>query len=40
LASHEEFPSSVSEPELESRHLYTGHHVASKQVAATLIPGE
>jgi hypothetical protein len=30
LASHEEFPSSVPEPELESRHLYTGHHMANK----------
>jgi hypothetical protein len=39
LTSHAEFPSSVFERELESRHLYTGHHMANKQVPAMLIPG-
>jgi coenzyme PQQ biosynthesis protein C len=39
LASHEEFPSSVPKPGLESRHLYTGHHMANKQVLAMLILG-
>ncbi|CAB3775359.1 hypothetical protein LMG29542_08741 [Paraburkholderia humisilvae] len=31
--------SSAPEPGFESRRLYTGHHVANKQVTATLIPG-
>ena len=30
----------VPKPGLESRHLYTGHHMANKQVLAMLIPGE
>jgi hypothetical protein len=29
----------VPEPGFESRRLYTGHHVANKQVSATLILG-
>jgi hypothetical protein len=33
------FSSSVPEPDIESRHLCTGHHMASKQVAAMLVPG-
>ena len=33
------FSSSVPEPEIESRHLCTGHHMASKQVSAMLIRG-
>jgi hypothetical protein len=31
------FSSSVPEPGIESRHVCTGHHMASKQVAAMLI---
>ena len=34
------FSSSVPEPGIESRHLYTGHHMASKQVSAMPFPGE
>ena len=30
LALHEEFSSSVPKPRPESRHLYTGHHMANK----------
>ena|GEM_PF-1792359 len=33
------FSSSVPEPGIESRHLCTGHHMASKQVSAMLVPG-
>jgi hypothetical protein len=33
------FSSSVPEPGIESRHLCTGQHMASKQVSATLVPG-
>jgi hypothetical protein len=29
----------VPKPGLESRHLYTGHHMANKQVLAMLILG-
>ena len=32
------FSSSVPEPGSESRHLYPGHHMASKQVSAMLFP--
>ena len=32
------FSSSLPEPRLESRHLYPGHHMASKQVPAMLVP--
>src|SRR5262249_11829655 len=39
LRTASRFSSSVPEPGIESRHLCTGHHMASKQVSATLIPG-
>ena len=32
------FSSSVPEPRIESRHLCTGHHMASKQISAMLVP--
>jgi hypothetical protein len=34
------FSSSVPEPGIESRHLYTGHRMASQQVSAMPFPGE
>ena len=36
----EAFPSSALEPEPSSRHLRAGHHQASKQAPARLIPGQ
>jgi hypothetical protein len=38
LASPTRFSSSVRKPGLESRLLYTGHRLASKQVSARLLP--
>ena len=38
LPSLTRFSSSVRKPELESRLLYTGHRLASKQVSARLLP--
>ena len=38
LASPTRFSSSVRKPGLESRLLYTGHRLASKQVSARLFP--
>lgn len=38
LSTADRFSSSVPEPGLESRHLCTGHHMASKQVSAMFIP--
>ena len=37
LSTAGRFSSSVPEPGIESRHLYTGHHMANKQVPAMLI---
>ena len=34
------FPRSVPEPEPSSRHLYAGHHLASQQAPARLVPGQ
>jgi hypothetical protein len=39
LSTAGRFSSSVPEPGIESRHLCTGHHMASKQVSAMLIRG-
>jgi len=39
LSTAGRFSSSVPEPGIESRHLCTGHHMASKQVSAMLVPG-
>src|ERR1019366_9472440 len=39
LTSPEDFPSSLSEPESDSRHLYTGHRLANKPQPARLILG-
>jgi hypothetical protein len=39
LTSVEDFPCFVPEPETDSRHLYTGHRMVSKQVSPMLIPG-
>jgi len=36
----EAFPSSALEPEPSSRHLCAGHHQASKQAPAWLVPGQ
>src|SRR5215468_8579885 len=38
LSTADRFSSSVPEPGMESRHLCTGHHMASKQISAMLIP--
>src|SRR5215472_16037762 len=38
LSTADRFSSSVPEPGIESRHLCTGHHMASKQISAMLIP--
>jgi len=38
LSTAGRFSSSVPEPGIESRHLCTGHHMASKQISAMLIP--
>jgi len=38
LSTAGRFSSSVPEPGIESRHLCTGHHIASKQVSAMLLP--
>ncbi len=40
LSTAGRFSSSVPEPGIESRHLYTGHHMASKQVSAMPFPRE
>ena len=40
LSTAGRFSSSVPEPGIESRHLCTGHHMASKQVSAMLAPRE
>jgi len=40
LSTAGRFSSSVPEPGTESRHLYTGHHMASKQVSAMPFPRE
>ena len=37
LASHEEFPRSMQKPNSDSRHLYAGGRLGSKQVAPKLI---
>ena len=34
------FPRSVPMPDLSSRHLYAGHHLASQQAPARLVPGQ
>src|ERR1035437_8946500 len=39
FVTHEDFPSSIPEPESDSRCLNTGHRMACKQVLAMLIPG-
>jgi transposase InsO family protein len=39
LASVEDFPCFGPEPESDSRHLYTGHRMVSKQVSSMLILG-
>ena len=38
LPSQTRFSSSIRKPRLESRLLYTGHRLASKQVSARLVP--
>jgi hypothetical protein len=38
LSTAGRFSSSVPEPGIESRHLCTGHHMASKQISAMLVP--
>jgi hypothetical protein len=40
LSTAGRFSSSVPEPGIESRHLCTGHHMASKQVSAMPFPRE
>src|SRR4051812_23129278 len=39
FAWHDEFPSSVPKPGLESRHLYTGHPMANQQAPAIVFLG-
>jgi hypothetical protein len=38
-SSGDRFPRSARDPASSSRHLYAGHHLASRQVPARLVPG-